>query len=145
MYNVFMEEDMVNNKWLVILTFVLVLVFNPVTVFGNPVTVRNLVGTWELENTVNFPSELAVIVFDFFDDGTGIQQGRLWGIPFSTAFRWQLRSGNRIQMDSEIYGTQVTQIYNIELTERNTLLTFHIDGFQNIGSDRPGRTMYRRR
>lgn len=133
------------RKWILLGTLMIMLICSPITAFGNPVTVRNLVGTWDLVNTDNVPSDLAVQTFDFFADGTGIESSRFMGMPISTPFRWQLRSGNRLQRDGEAFGTQFSSINTVELSERGTLLIFHIDGNQNIGNNRPGRTMYRKR
>ena len=145
MYSILIMEVDMKNKILLLGISAFMLICNPVMVFGNQITTRNLVGTWDLESTINFPSEMAIQTLDLFADGTGIQTGRLMGVSFGTPIRWQLRGGNRLQMDGEAFGMQISQIHTIELSERGTLLTFHIDGSQNIASDRPGRTIYRRR
>ena len=132
--------------------FVMLVVLFGIGCVDAEITERNLVGRWELENTINISSEFILVrAIDFFSDGTGIETIEIIGIPFSlpNAFTWQLREGNRLQWNSADYGTQIAKI---ELSERGTLLTFHIEGIQRmflgpLSSDpnQPIKTIYRRR
>ena len=102
---------------LVILTFgmTVVEIYAQSTNSGSRITERNLVGVWELENSVNVTGLSPN--FELFNDGTGIVDGM--------AVTWRLRDGNRLQIDAGVLGTQ---IHDIELSENGTLLTFHYKG-----------------
>jgi len=67
------------------------------------------------------------------------------GFTMRTPIRWQLRPGNRLQMDAEVWGTLISQTHVIELSEGDTLLTIHVEADQNIYRVGPGRSMYRAR
>jgi hypothetical protein len=84
---------------------------------------KNLVGIWELESAQNMSLFKKT---EYFKDGTGISY-RSTDAASGLHFTWQIRDGNRIQIESG--GTGVpAQIVDIELSEKGTLLTYHFDG-----------------
>jgi len=96
------------------------------------ITERSLVGVWELENVENVSRREVSDKDEFFADGTGItSQGSQ-----NVSFTWQLRDGNRLQMDAGILGTEISVI---ELSENDRLLTYYLD------DARSKKAMYRKK
>ena len=82
---------------------------------GTRVTESNLVGIWQSDEGS----------IEFFNDQTGIIRGDLMetGNPMSLGIRWQLRGDNRLQVEMEFLGMTITEVFDIELSDRGRVLT----------------------
>ena len=99
----------------------LVMVFGILVIGCNTskITEKSMIGVWELEDVENIPEWQLSDKDEFFKDGTGVtSQGNE-----SVSFKWQLRDGNRLQLDASGH----TEICAIELSENGSLLTYIYD------------------
>jgi hypothetical protein len=96
------------------------------------ITEKNMVGVWELEDVANVSRREVSDKDEFFNDGTGIMSKGNEHMSFT----WRLRDGNRLQIDADGAGTEISEI---ELSENGRLLTYYMD------SDRLKKAMYRKK
>ena len=99
------------TKFVLLVAISMALAFAFISCGDSKLTEKNLVGIWGEENSTGFT--------EFFKDGTGVtSDGKK-----SFSFTWKLRDSNRLQIDVQILGSQMTMMSSAELSEKGTLLT----------------------
>ena len=131
------------NWFRILLTMLVFISFTTCGGGGSRIKGRDLVGVWELEDSINIPqNNYAIPSSEYFSDGTGISYVNVSDIT-DLHFTWQLREGNRIQIEFGDTGVSA-QIVDVELSERRTLLTWYYNGRDYTGEN-PIIVTYRKR